>query len=87
MTEPSPVYILHGQEQARLAPHSIEATRNAKGDLQWSIKVYYADGEQEHALETVTILDRILRAYAAGEVAPTLEEALAASLKAVEGSK
>lgn len=32
-------------ELRRDAPNSIELTRNAKGDYQWVIKAYFADGE------------------------------------------
>lgn len=33
------------ETQERLLPHSVEVTRNAKGEYQWVIKRYYAEGD------------------------------------------
>jgi hypothetical protein len=41
---------------------SVELTRNAKGDYQWSLKVYFDEGAQEQALATVGAMDAQLRA-------------------------
>jgi hypothetical protein len=45
---------------------SVELTRNAKGDYQWSIKVYGEDDGLEAALNTAKAIDHKLRqAYVA----------------------
>lgn len=45
----------------RETPSSVEITRNAKGTVQWSIKVYSAVGEEEDAMQIATALDAALK--------------------------
>ena len=46
---------------ARESRSSITLTRNAKGDYQWEIKIYYEDGEDGFAEEALRKLDTKLR--------------------------
>jgi hypothetical protein len=52
----------------REAPSSVEITRNAKGTVQWSIKVYAAVGEEEDAMQVATALDAALKDTYRGEL-------------------
>lgn len=45
----------------RVMPHSIELTRNAKGDYQWSIKIYWEENGLTEALVTLKTIDETLR--------------------------
>lgn len=45
----------------RLAPHSVEVTKNAKGEYGWTIKVYFADNEANGAIIAAKIIDTTLR--------------------------
>ena len=40
---------------------SIELTRNAKGDYQWSIKLYAEGGDTAQVVETLRLVDADLR--------------------------
>lgn len=79
MTEPSPVYIVTSQEQARTAPHSIQLSLNAKHEYQWEIKLYFATGEEEHTVELLQVIDGVLRQMFLPP-SPGLEQELAASI-------
>jgi hypothetical protein len=37
----------------RELPHSVELSRNAKGEFSWTIKRYYATGEEEDATRII----------------------------------
>lgn len=45
----------------RETPSSVEVTRNAKGDYQWSIKVYCEVGMETFAAEKAVRVDDLLR--------------------------
>lgn len=47
---------------ARETRSSIELTRNAKGDYQWTVKLYVEDGAEDAALATLAQIDATLRA-------------------------
>lgn len=47
---------------ARETRSSIELTRNAKGDYQWSIKAYFDEGHEDDALGMLEAIDGTLRA-------------------------
>ena len=40
-------------ELRRDAPHSVELTKNAKGDYQWSIKVYFGEEDPVDRIDTI----------------------------------
>ena len=48
-------------ELRREQPHSIELTRNVKGEYSWSLKAYYAQGEAHLALDALHSIDLALR--------------------------
>ena len=59
--------VLQAQQMQALAElrreqtNSIELTRNAKGEYQWTIKAYYAQGEEQAALDAQHFIDQSLR--------------------------
>lgn len=56
MTEPQVALL------ARETRSSIEVTRNARGDYQWSAKVYFEEGHALDALAVLSGIDDELRA-------------------------
>lgn len=48
---------------ARESRCSVEVTRNAKGDYQWSIKAYHEDGYENAAVHRIKWVDCRLRAW------------------------
>jgi hypothetical protein len=47
---------------ARETRSSIELTRNARGDYQWVMKVYFEEGHAQSALAVLSVIDDELRA-------------------------
>jgi hypothetical protein len=42
--------------------HSVEVTRNAKGEYQWNIKMYASDNQSlKNKVETIAEIDQTLR--------------------------
>jgi len=95
MSEPQIVQL------ARETRSSIEVTRNAKGDPQWTIKAYCEDGQEEEALDRIRSVELQLRNfYLFGGVEraqqmvdeiivgnPELEAQLLASITAIEAKR
>jgi len=48
---------------ARETRSSIEVTRNAKGDPQWTIKAYCEDGQEIEALDRIKYVELLLRDF------------------------
>lgn len=64
MSQPAPgITPADYQTLRRELPHSIELSRNAKGEYSWSIKVYFEGStiDQEWALNAVRKFDQALR--------------------------
>ena len=49
---------------AETAPHSIELSRNAKGQYSWSIKVYFREEDKQTIVDEVDkINDQLIKKY------------------------
>ena len=46
--------------------HSVEVTKNAKGDYAWKIKLYFNDEETDRPIERVKAIDLAVRAELEG---------------------
>ena len=46
----------------RELPHSVEVTRNAKGEYGWTVKVYFEDTDGLLTVDEITDIDAQLRA-------------------------
>jgi hypothetical protein len=49
------------QVLSETSPHSIELSRNAKGDYSWSIKIYFADMDENDPVGLIEDIDKLLR--------------------------
>ncbi len=58
------------QQLARETRSSIEVTKNARGEYQWVVKVYFEDGYDLKALDTCFDIDSRLRSHFLKEQTP-----------------
>ena len=64
------------EELARETRSSIEVTRNAKGDYQWTIKHYHEAGDEAVAFDTIKYVEILLRHFYLDGGAERIEQAV-----------